>query len=124
MTDSAATASTSSIALFRVYNSGEIACLAHGWRSVVAMPPGRRWTTLIDWTTLETARIEIAVWETLEPQPDSRINRRKVRAVMCAPPEIHGADAGNCRSHTFAQDRYAVTAVLPRFRLPFDHEAE
>ena len=41
--------------LYRVYNSGEIPPLAHGWRSVIALRPGRRWITLIDWTTLETA---------------------------------------------------------------------
>ena len=41
--------------LYRVYNSGEIPSLAHGWRSVIAVPPGRKWLTLIDWTTLETA---------------------------------------------------------------------
>jgi hypothetical protein len=68
--------------LYRVYNTGEIASLAHGWRSVIAVRPGRKWVTLIDWTTLETARMEIAAWERLKPQPDLRINRRKVRAVM------------------------------------------
>src|SRR5271163_2185994 len=68
--------------LYRVYNSGEIPSLAHGWRSVIALKPGRKWLTLIDWTTLETARIEIPAWERLKPQPDSAMNRRKVRAAM------------------------------------------
>jgi len=49
--------------LYRVFNQGEIPLLAHGWRSVVALPPGRKWMTVIDWTTLETARIEIAAWQ-------------------------------------------------------------
>ena len=70
------------IMLYRVYNSGEIPPLAHRWRSVIALRPGRRWITLIDWTTLETARMEIAAWERLEPQPDGGMNPRKVRAVM------------------------------------------
>ena len=68
--------------LYRVYNSGEIPPLAHGWRSVIALPPGRKWLTLIDWTTLETARVEIAAWERLKPRPDGTLNRRKVRATM------------------------------------------
>jgi hypothetical protein len=68
--------------LFRVYNAGEIPVLAHGWRSVIAMHPGRKWLTLIDWATLETARVEIAAWDKLKPEPDSTMNRRKVRAVM------------------------------------------
>jgi hypothetical protein len=68
--------------LYRVYNQGEIASLAHGWRSIIALTPGRKWVTLIDWTTLETARLEIATWERLKPQPDDGLNPRKVRAVM------------------------------------------
>jgi hypothetical protein len=81
MTHAASTAPPA-IMLCRVYNAGEIPALAHGWRSVIAMHPGRKWITVIDWATLETARIEIAVWEKLGPQPDSRINRRKVRRIM------------------------------------------
>jgi hypothetical protein len=68
--------------LYRVYNQGEIPSLAHGWRSVIALTPGRKWITLLDWTTLETARLEIAAWATLKPQPHDGLNRRKVRAAM------------------------------------------
>ena len=68
--------------LYRLYNQGEIPSLAHGWRSVIALTPGRKWITVIDWTTLETARLEIAIWEKLKPQLQDRLNRRKVRAVM------------------------------------------
>jgi hypothetical protein len=81
MTNLAATAPAAPM-LYRVYNAGEITGLAHGWRSVIALPPGRKWLTLIDWATLETARVEIAVWEKLKPQPDGGVNRRKVRAIM------------------------------------------
>jgi hypothetical protein len=68
--------------LYRVYNQGDIASLAHGWRSIIALTPGRKWVTLVDWTTLETARLEIASWERLKPQPDDCLNPRKVRAAM------------------------------------------
>jgi len=68
--------------LYRVYNQGDIPSLAHGWRSVIALPPGRKWVTLIDWTTLETARIDLASWASLKPEADHRISRRKVRIHM------------------------------------------
>jgi|GEM_PF-6774921 len=68
--------------LYRVYNQGEIPTLAHGWRSIVALTPGRKWVTLIDWTTLETARIEISTWQTLNPLEETGLNRRKVRSAM------------------------------------------
>ena len=68
--------------LYRVHNQGEISSLAHGQRSVIALTPGRKWVTLIDWTTLETARLEVAAWERLKPQPDNSLNPRKVRAAM------------------------------------------
>ncbi|HEY7330697.1 MAG TPA: hypothetical protein VH592_23860 [Gemmataceae bacterium] len=68
--------------LYRVYNQGEIPSLAHGWRSVIVLTPGRKWVTVIDWTTLETARIEIVAWQKLKPQLHDRLNPRKVRAVM------------------------------------------
>lgn len=68
--------------LYQVYHQGEIPRLAHGWRSVIALTPGRKWITVIDWTTLESACLEIAAWERLKPRPDGRMNRRKVRALM------------------------------------------
>ena len=68
--------------LYRVYNQGEIPSLAHGWRSIVALTPGRKWVTVIDWTTLETARLEVMTWQKLKPQPDDGLNRRKVCAAM------------------------------------------
>lgn len=68
--------------LYRVYNQGEIPSLAHGWRPVITLTPGRKWITVIDWTTLETARLEIAAWQRLKPQPHGRLNPRKVRAIM------------------------------------------
>jgi hypothetical protein len=68
--------------LYRVYNQGEILSLAHGWRSVIALTPGRKWVTVVDWTTLETARLEIAAWQRLRPTPHNGLNPRKVRAAM------------------------------------------
>jgi hypothetical protein len=68
--------------LYRVYNQGEIPTLAHGWRSVILLTPGRKWVTVIDWTTLETTRLEITVWESLRPLEAAGLNRRKVYAAM------------------------------------------
>jgi hypothetical protein len=68
--------------LYRVYNQGEIPSLAHGWRPVITLTPGRKWITVIDWTTLETARLEIAVWVKLQPLEAAGLNRRKVYAAM------------------------------------------
>ena len=68
--------------LYRVFNQGELPALAHGWRSVIALTPGRKWVTLLDWTTLESTRIEIAAWERLQPLEAIGLNRRKVRSAM------------------------------------------
>ncbi len=68
--------------LYRVYNQGELPCLAHGWRSVIALTPGRKWVTVIDWTTLETTRMEVAAWAKLQPLEAAGLNRRKVHAAM------------------------------------------
>ena len=67
---------------YRVYNQGEIPSLAHGWRSVIVLTPGRKWVTVIDWTTLETTRMEIAAWAKLQPLEAAGLNRRKVYAAM------------------------------------------
>jgi hypothetical protein len=68
--------------IYRVYNQGEIPALAHGWRSVIALTPGRKWITVIDWTTLETARMEIAAWAKLHPIETTGLNHRKVADSM------------------------------------------
>jgi hypothetical protein len=68
--------------LYRVFNQGELAHLAHGWRSVIALTPGRKWITVLDWTTLESDRLEIAAWQRLKPTPEARMNPRKVRSLM------------------------------------------
>ena len=64
--------------LYRIYNQGEIRSLAHGWRSVIILTPGRKWVTVIDWTTLETTRMEVAAWAKLQPLEAAGLNRRKV----------------------------------------------
>jgi hypothetical protein len=68
--------------LYRVFNQGEIPSLVHGWRSVILLPPGRKWVTVIDWTTLETGRLEIAAWQSLQPLESTGLNRLKVYATM------------------------------------------
>ena len=47
--------------LTRVYNQGDLGNLACGWRSLIALPPGRKWITLLDWTTLERLADEAQV---------------------------------------------------------------
>lgn len=42
--------------------------LGAGWRSVVMLPPGRKWITLVDWTTLEVIKMRRADWEKLKPE--------------------------------------------------------
>lgn len=54
---------------------------AHGWRPLITLTPDRKWVPVIDWTTLEIARVEISTWQRLKPQPLS-LNQRKLRAVM------------------------------------------
>lgn len=68
--------------LYRVFNQGEIPIIGHGWRSIIVLPPGRKWVTLIDWTTLETTRIELTLWKNLHPLPATGLNRRRVHSVM------------------------------------------
>jgi hypothetical protein len=68
--------------VYRIFNQGEIPALADGWRSVVALSPGRKWITVIDWTTLETARLDVTAWQRLKPQPHTNAKLRTVRSIM------------------------------------------
>jgi hypothetical protein len=56
--------------------------LAHGWRSVTALPPGRKRLTRMDWTTLETCRMDSVLWQKLEPPQVTGMNHRKARAHL------------------------------------------
>lgn len=67
--------------VYRIYNQGEISAMADGWRSVVALAPGRRWITIIDWTTLETARLDVTAWQRLKPEPHTGVRLRTVKSV-------------------------------------------
>ena len=72
------------MSLHRIFNQGEIASLAHGWRSVIALAPGRKWITVVDWTTLETARLPLDLWQRLEPRPVTGYSHRRMRAAIAA----------------------------------------
>jgi hypothetical protein len=72
------------MSLHRIFNQGEIASLAHGWRSVIALDPGRKWITIVDFATLETARLPLDLWQRLQPQPATGYSRRRVRAAIAA----------------------------------------
>ena len=50
--------------------------------NVVALPPGRKWITVIDWATLETARLELAAWQRLKPEHHAGVRLRTVRSIM------------------------------------------
>ena len=72
------------MSIYRIFNQGEIASLADGWRSVIALPPGRKWITVLDWTTLETARLPLDLWRRLHPCPATGYSARRVRAAIKA----------------------------------------
>jgi hypothetical protein len=67
--------------IYRIYNQGEIPQLASGYRAVIALHPGRKWIVLVDWSTLETAKVEIATWERMKPQPVDFRLRPVIRAM-------------------------------------------
>jgi hypothetical protein len=72
------------MSIYRLFNQGEIASLSDGWRSVIALPPGRKWITVLDWTTLETARLPLDLWQRLDPRPATGYSARRVRAAIKA----------------------------------------
>lgn len=67
---------------YKVYNQGELSGLAHGWRSVLALEPGRKWITVIDWSTLEVARVALSVWQGMRPELADNFSPRRVKAIM------------------------------------------
>src|SRR5262249_18675876 len=79
--------------LFRVYNAGDLGSLACGWRSLIALKPGRKWITVVDWTTLETARLPVALWNTLPKIECTRFSRRRVAGYMRARAKYTGSNA-------------------------------
>ncbi len=72
------------MSLYRIFNQGEIANLADGWRSVIALAPGRKWITIVDWATLDSARLPLDLWRRLGPRPAAGYSVRRVRAVIKA----------------------------------------
>jgi hypothetical protein len=72
------------MSIYRIFNQGEIASLADGWRSVIALASGRKWITVLDWTTLETARLPLDLWQRLRPRPATGYSARRVRAAIKA----------------------------------------
>lgn len=64
-----------SSSLYRIFNQGEIASLGAGWRSVIALKPGRRWVTILDWTTLQSTRLLLDLWSVSTRSPPPAIRR-------------------------------------------------
>lgn len=54
--------------LHRFYNENDIPAFGCGKRSVIALPPGRKYVILIDWTTLDTAKVTLELWKRLKPE--------------------------------------------------------
>jgi hypothetical protein len=75
---------TASPPFTRVYNAGDLGNLACGWRSLIVLRPGRKWITLVDWTTLESARVPLVLWQRLPKMPAVGFSRRRVLAYMRA----------------------------------------
>jgi hypothetical protein len=56
------------ITLYRFYNETDIPQFGCGWRSVIALPAGRKWIRLIDWSTCDVARVSLADWHSIKPE--------------------------------------------------------
>ena len=44
------------MSVYRIYNQRDMPRLSNGWRSVIALAPGRKWMTIVDWTTFVASR--------------------------------------------------------------------
>jgi hypothetical protein len=55
-----------------------------GWRSVIGLAPGRKWITILGWTTLETARLPLDLRRRLQPRAAAGYSRRRIRAAIKA----------------------------------------
>jgi hypothetical protein len=79
------------MSIYRIFNQGEIPSLADGWRSVIALAPGRKWITVLDWTTLDAARLPLDLWQRLGPRRQWAIRRagyaRRSRRGCATPPK-------------------------------------
>jgi len=79
--------------LTRVYNADDLGNLACGWRSLIALPAGRKWITVLDWTTLETARVPLVLWNKIPKIEDRNFSRRRVTGYMRARVKYTGSNA-------------------------------
>lgn len=69
--------------MYSIFNDGTIKSLACGYRSVIALPPGRKFIVLVDWTTLETAKLDLASWARMKPAPQE-VPPKRARAIRKA----------------------------------------
>ena len=78
-------AKPASVTTHHVYNTGQLPHIAHGHRSLLVVETGRKWVTLLDWTTLEACKVELAVWERMKPEQrngTARTVRRAMRNML------------------------------------------
>jgi hypothetical protein len=79
------------MSVYRIYNQGEIAhfagaCPGEGRGLALGhrLAPGRKWITILGWTTLETARLPLNLRRRLQPRPAAGYSRRRIRAAIKA----------------------------------------
>ena len=106
------------MSLYRIYNQGEIARFAgacpgegRGWRSVIALAFGRKWITLLGWTTLETARPPLDLRRRLQPRPRRRLFAASHTRRHQSAPELCQENPDHPCGRRFAE---AATVALPR----------
>jgi hypothetical protein len=57
------------LVLYRFFNENDVPKFGCGWRNVIALPGGRKWQTLVDWTTLDVAHLTLKDWGRLRAEP-------------------------------------------------------
>lgn len=68
--------------IIRLFNAGQIPALASGYRSLI-VKEGRTKAQLLDWTTLETAKIDLRELKRMKPEP-ARYDWRRVKRCIKA----------------------------------------
>jgi hypothetical protein len=53
---------------FKIFNNGTLKQLPSGTRNIIALI-GRKWITIIEWSTLDTTKISFKKWESLDKVP-------------------------------------------------------
>lgn len=57
------------VTLHKFYNEHDIPQFGCGLRSVIALPPGRKWITLVCPFTLDQAHVSVQLWQRIKAEP-------------------------------------------------------